>query len=121
MEELERIPANGDTFTACRMEVTISQVKNRRIEKMLIAVLPKPRKEEEEKSLADKALDLFTGEDREKKAEKEKAKEAKEKEKQEKERTKEKEKQEKSKNKEKESEQEPDLEERASVHAERKK
>ena len=118
MEELERIPANGDTFTACRMEVTISQVKNRRIEKMLIAVLPEPRKEEEEKSLADKALDLFTGEDREKKAEKEKAKE---KEKQEKERTKEKEKQEKTKNKEKESEQEPDPEGQASVHAERKK
>lgn len=87
MEELERIPANGDTFTACRMEVTISQIKNQRIEKMLIAVLPPPPKEEEEKSLAGKALDLLTGEDREKKTEKgekDKAKEAKEKEKQEK-------------------------------------
>lgn len=87
LEELERIPANGDTFTACRMEVTISQIKNQRIEKMLIAVLPPPPKEEEEKSLAGKALDLLTGEDREKKTEKgekDKAKEAKEKEKQEK-------------------------------------
>lgn len=99
LEELERIPANGDTFTACRMEVTISQIKSQRIEKMLVAVLPEPPKEEEEKSLAGKALDLLTGEDRDKKAEKEKAKEAKEKEKQEKEKTREREKQEKAKEK----------------------